>query len=394
MDKVKYLSNQTTAQNGQYPVTIQGLEFIQRQIMTLHSMVFVGGDYYIIKESTATEPGVVVFNGEIMPLSGVPIPTGFINVVTTKETIHTNAGNYTDVREVRMAAYNVQKQGEEFRERKLIKEWRTNTVLWEKLSELMRTGQGIPIESGIFNRIQLDKRTTTARLICLQGSSLINNYQTYAVDVYTLGGGAAYQELLGPDFRRWGRYYDPGTKVWGEFQPISEQFAIEAKVTSTGVFFRHGFLPPYVNLIALRKKTRSRKTGKVKDAGGVIIKNRPNRPLKNAWYNSWKMIFSQGKPNTWYAPKCLDADWKFRAYLGYEFGVVLRALLFKSTAKGWQIAGVHRNWTKRPYGYTKIALGIVTGESHAVPVLTMARLKFRVSPNPPYTSPNVRFTTD
>lgn len=68
-----------TALNGQYPVTIQGLEFIQRQIMILHNIVPLGGDFYIVKESTDTEPGVAVFNGEIMPLMGAPLLNGFID---------------------------------------------------------------------------------------------------------------------------------------------------------------------------------------------------------------------------------------------------------------------------------------------------------------------------
>lgn len=394
MDNVHYLSNQTTAQNGQYPVTIQGLEFIQRQIMTLHNMVLVGGEYFIIKEPTPTEGGIVVFNGEIMPLTGTPIPTGFINVTTTKETIHTSSGDYTDVREVRIASYNIQKQGMEFRQRILFKDWKTNTELWEKLSELIRKGTGIPVETGIFSRAALDARLTTARLVCLLGSARVNNYETYAVDVYVLNGGGAYQELVGPDFRRWGRFYHPETKIWDEFQPISDQFTIEAKVTTAGVFFRHGFLPPYVSLIALRKKTRSSKTGNVKDAKGAVIKKRPRRPLKNAWYNSWKMVFSKGKPNTWYAPKCLATDKKFVQYKGQEFGSIMRSLLFRSSSTGWRIAGVHRNWNKRPYGYAKIGLGIVASSTHDAPVLSKARLKFRVVRNAKYSNPIIRFTTD
>lgn len=373
-----------TTLNGQYPVTIQGLEFIQRQIMILHNIVPLGGDFYIVKESTDTEPGVVVFNGEIMPLTGAPRLNGFINVVTTKETINTNTGVYTDVREVRTALYNAQKQGDEFRERRLFKEWRSNVQLWETLAELMRTRQGIPVESGSFTRAQLDARTTTARLVCLKGSSPINNYTTFAVDVYTLDGGAAYQELLGPDFRRWGRYYHPNTSIWDEFQPISDQFGIEVKASSKGVFFRHSFLPPYVNLVALRKKTRSRKAGK----------GRSDRPLKNAWYNSWKMTFSKGTPNVWYAPICIGADAKFTQHIGGQYDAVMRTLLFVPSPSNWRIAGVHRNWRKRPYGYAKIGLGIVTGRTHNVPTLSMARLKFRIVRDNIRATPIIRFTTD
>lgn len=388
MDKVKYSSNATTAQNGQYPVTIQGLEFIQRQIMALQSLSFIAGDYYVIREPTASTNGVVVFNGEVLPLSGPQRPDGFICVTTTTETIHTNSGNYTDVREIRVAGYTVQKVGNEGRERRHFKEWRTNAELWAQLSELLRTGQGIPVVQGVFTRAELDARITTARLICLSGSAAVNDYDVYAVDVYQLDGDAAYQELVGPDFRRWGRYYTPATKTWGAFQPLSEQFTIEVKVTSTGVFFRHGFLPPYTNLVLLRKKTRSRKAGL----------NRPARPAKNAWYNSYKMEFSKGEPGKWYSPTCLAADVRFSHYIGWQFAPILRELLLiRENVNGyttWRIAGVHRNWHKRPFGYAKIALGIVAGMHPNQPPLAMARLRFRVSQRNKYGYPVSSFTVD
>lgn len=386
MDKVKYSSNSATAQNGQYPITIQGLEFIQHQIMSLQSLAFVAGDYYIIREPVYPENGVVVFNGEILPLAGPVIDKGFISVSSRSETIHTDSGDYTNVREVRVAAYTVQPSGKEFRERRLFQDWRTNAELWQKLEQLLRTGQGIPVEVGAFNRAALDTRFTTARLICT-GGSYIHGHNTYAVDVYELKSGA-YQEMIGPDFRRWGRYYHPETKTWDEFQPLSEQYAIEAKVTSAGVFFRHGFLPPYVHIVLLRKKTRSRKSGKA----------RPIRPAKNAWYNSFKMEFSKGKPDKWYSPTCLSSDFKFDQWIGQEFETVIRGLLLiQKTENGvrtWRIAGVHRNWKKRPFGYAKIALGIVPEIHRNTTPIAMARLRFRVSHGGKNGYPVVSFTVD
>lgn len=105
MNKANYLSNPTSAQNGMYPVTIEGLEFIQSQINAVQNLAFCGGESYVIKEPTAdpVRVGLIVWNGEILPLTGTP--ANYIQIKTTKEDINSEKGVYEGVREIRVAKY-------------------------------------------------------------------------------------------------------------------------------------------------------------------------------------------------------------------------------------------------------------------------------------------------
>lgn len=105
MDKGNYSSNPTTAQNGKYPVTIEGLDFIQSQIFQLQNLSFCGGENYIIREPT-TEParsGLLVWDGEILPLTGAP--ANYVQITSVKVSINTDNGVYADAREIRTAKY-------------------------------------------------------------------------------------------------------------------------------------------------------------------------------------------------------------------------------------------------------------------------------------------------
>lgn len=53
---------------GKYPVTVQGLDFIQEQVLTLQRLALLGGDYYVLQRNE-DDNGIAVIDGEIIPIT-------------------------------------------------------------------------------------------------------------------------------------------------------------------------------------------------------------------------------------------------------------------------------------------------------------------------------------
>ena len=87
---------------------------MQNQILAVHDFVQVAGPFAIIKDSTPTAAGLVVVNGELLPLQAAAA-TGrnFIQVVTSTESVDAGGLHFADVRVTRTAAYRSAQQGGE-----------------------------------------------------------------------------------------------------------------------------------------------------------------------------------------------------------------------------------------------------------------------------------------
>lgn len=77
---------------NKFPLSTDTLDFIQKQIKLVYGLTSLAGANIILKESSSTVPGLVIINGELMPLTGTPaariaVETTFEDVTFLSETI-------------------------------------------------------------------------------------------------------------------------------------------------------------------------------------------------------------------------------------------------------------------------------------------------------------------
>lgn len=104
MDKANYTGM------DRYPLSTEGLEFIQQQIELIYNVAELHGRNYILKGSTATTEGIIVVEGEMMPLQGQP--NAYIAVVETPETLQADGLTFDGARVRRVAQYVASSTGE------------------------------------------------------------------------------------------------------------------------------------------------------------------------------------------------------------------------------------------------------------------------------------------
>jgi len=301
--------------------------------------------------------------------------------MTQTESVTTDSGVYTDIREVRTAQWVVNNDTELDTDtiipRNKIGELKSNSFLWSKILEITDSMYAsLPIIVGTITMEQLDSHKSVMRLIGLHGSEVVFGHNSYCVDVLpTLDtdGGKVTQILTSDDARRYSRTYDPALDKWTDFVPLDGQMTIEAKVIKGVLFVRHGYLPDNANIIILRKKRRNSNAGA----------NRPQRSVKCAWYHSWKMVITKGTPNKWYVPFVKSTDKKFTAQVGQPVQSALQNLLYiwydNNGVSRWRIAGVNKKWSTAKRGYAKLAIAVVQSDKHNITIDNMVGLKFRVA---------------
>ena len=104
MDKVNYTGM------DRYPLSTEGLDFVQRQIELIYNVAQLYGPNYILKPSTTMIEGVIVVNGEMMPLKGTE--ADYIAVVETPETLQADGLTFDGARVRRVAQYVASSMGE------------------------------------------------------------------------------------------------------------------------------------------------------------------------------------------------------------------------------------------------------------------------------------------
>lgn len=97
------MNTQSFINDGQkFPLSTESLNFIQEQIKLVYGLTDLAGANVIIKDSTSTKDGLVIFDGELLPLKG-PHNT-YISLVQSKETL--SIGDFSEnVRTLRVAVY-------------------------------------------------------------------------------------------------------------------------------------------------------------------------------------------------------------------------------------------------------------------------------------------------
>lgn len=405
MNKAEYLS--TAVENGGsglYPLSTQGLTFIQDQIELLQHIARIGGGptFTISKPykdaiTGETHDGYLFNNGEVLPISYSTNQDKCkaIRIVETTEDIQADGTKYKEARKYRRCVYElkyVEGDNLSVADFPLVQ---TNTQLANKLADYAAINTELAKKLTVFTsssltRVQLDKQTDNVRICCRKGCVALNGAEEYTINVYKHSASNITQEQLLPDGRRYVRYWNATAKMWGGFFPVTENLHIDVKVVNgSTVYIRHGYIPEGVQLVLLRKKKRSRKrrSGETNNIG--------LRQPKNQWVHYKGIILSTSSPNTWYVPKCIRvSNSDNNNLIGKEFSSICRDLFtvlqVPSKANAYQgvykIAGTSvkispKGWYKGSKGkaYVRIALQFANaGTTYKSAGGEMATMKYRL----------------
>lgn len=406
MNRAEFLktANTESGGNGLYPLSIQGLDFLQAQAQLLESLSLIGGKRYIIKAPQPDSPGLIVIDGELLPLEYGK--GAAIRVREVKEDIVADGVTYTGAR-VRRTAYYVDKfvdntvglypasgfqmiQSNDSLAKKLQEYAAVNSELAKKLTV---------ISTDCLTRVQLDAQQDNLRIHCRKGCFLLNGAEEYTINIYRHSSNNITQEQILPDMRRFVRYWDTAAKKWGGFFPVTENLHIDVKIVNATVYIRHGFIPEGVNLVLLRKKKRGRK----RRSGGLSGTNPlwhgrvMLRQPKNQYAHYKGVILSTSSPNNWYVPKCVGvADKSDNDLIGKELGKICSGMIKKKESRlggvidpadsVYLVSGTSVKASKKGYSpntqascYVRIALQFANaGRSFKSAGGEMARMKYRL----------------
>lgn len=104
MDKANYTGM------DRYPLSTEGLDFVQCQIELIYNVAQLYGPNYILKPSTAMVEGVIVVDGEMMPLEGSPLD--YIQVKEEYDKLEADGLVFENARVRRVAQYVASSTGE------------------------------------------------------------------------------------------------------------------------------------------------------------------------------------------------------------------------------------------------------------------------------------------
>lgn len=96
--------------NNKYPVSTDTLDFIQEQIKLIYNLTDLYGKYYILRAATPTTDGLIVWNGELMPLRA-GAAQDFIALREERITVTAAGVDYANARIVRYAEYTAVNEG-------------------------------------------------------------------------------------------------------------------------------------------------------------------------------------------------------------------------------------------------------------------------------------------
>ena len=339
MNKAQYLSTAVSSGgNGLYPLSTQGLAFIQSQIELLQSFALIGGKRYILIAPTPTADGVIVIDGEVLPLRATSKTGTGIQVYQKTEDITADGTTYKEARITRYAEYvtTYRENVKDLYPASGFSMIQNCDALAKKLAEYVAVNSELAkkltvVSTDNLTRVQLDNQKDNVRINCRKGCIVLNGADEYTINVYKHSSNNITQEQILPDLRRYVRYWNASAKTWGGFFPVTDNLHIDVKVTKgSTVYVRHGFIPEGVQLVLLRKKKRNRK----RRSGGNSGSN-PDwqgksqlRQSKNQYVHYKGVILSTSSPNSWYVPKCIGVTDKEDNYLiGKELGSICEELI-------------------------------------------------------------------
>ena len=93
--------------NQKFPLSTEALNFMQEQIKLVYGLTNLAGENIIVRQSSATETGLVVFDGELLPLTGSP--SQYITRAESTEQMSVEGKFVGNVRISRTATYTLTK---------------------------------------------------------------------------------------------------------------------------------------------------------------------------------------------------------------------------------------------------------------------------------------------
>lgn len=359
MNKAQYTSTSVAdGGNGMYPLSTQTLSFIQSQIELLQALAAIGGKRYILKEPADGSIGIVVIDGEVLPLAATPTTGKGIKVTEERQNIVADGTTYVEARIVRSAKYvaTYTPNTPDLYAASEFNNFATNQALFSTMQNLKLIADNLNarlyVATGIYSRAQLDVQLTNIRLHCKAGSAVINGAAEYTINVYRNGNTCTQEQIL-PNMQRYKREYDFAKKAWGEFTAVTENLHIEVKIKDrTTVYVRHGVIPEGVELVLLRKKRRSkhRRTGGSNTTNELYKGKKMKRQPKNQYVHFKGIVLSTGEPNKWYVPKCVAVADEKRdgSLIGKEMPTLCQSLIYydKTSSVGESIYTVQHSRKK------------------------------------------------
>ena len=397
MNKAQYTSTSVAdGGNGMYPLSTQTLAFIQSQIEQLQSLAQIGGKRYVLKEPANGALGIVVIDGEVLPLAATPTSGKGIKVVEERQDIIADGTTYVEARILRSAKYvsNYTENTPNLYPASDFRKFSTNEALQSIIDNLKITSENIQarllVREGVFSRVQLDAASRNERLHCKKGSAVINGASEYTINVYCNGDTLTQEQIL-PNMQRYKREYDFKKKAWGEFTAVTENLHIEVKIKNrTTVYVRHGVIPEGVELVLLRKKRRSKKrrsggsrTTNVNYKGKTML-----RQPKNQYVHFKGIVLSTGTPNQWYVPKCIAVADEVvdKELIGKELPTLCQSLIYQDSKGRMAVQYTSKKCSHRAYDegttaevYAKIGLQFAVSDARRKSSGgEMVRMKYRL----------------
>ncbi len=94
--------------NQKFPLSTETLNFMQEQIKLAYGLTDLAGENIIVRQSSATETGLVIFDGELLPLTGNK--SNLITIAESTESMSVEGRFFGNVRTTRKAVYtNIKK---------------------------------------------------------------------------------------------------------------------------------------------------------------------------------------------------------------------------------------------------------------------------------------------
>ena len=133
------MNHQNFTENGnqKFPLSTQALAFMQEQIKLAYGLTDLAGQNIIVREPTASVPGLVIYDGELLPLTGTrPVRLGYIVISESTETISVEGRYEGNVRTTRVALYAATVRVGGSQQRKLISAFTTLKSISTLMAEL------------------------------------------------------------------------------------------------------------------------------------------------------------------------------------------------------------------------------------------------------------------
>lgn len=88
---------------GKFPISANTFDFMQNQIEFVSQLASAFGDNVLLKRATNTKDGLIVLNGELLPLHAGTSTGNYYHIVENKEDIEAQGTLYADARVTRYA---------------------------------------------------------------------------------------------------------------------------------------------------------------------------------------------------------------------------------------------------------------------------------------------------